>query len=319
MSYPYQQRRGYGMPMPQQYSSQYPGYGAQPARQPYPSSGYQNNQPQPARPPYPSPGTQPVRGGYPSSSYQSNPQQPPYPTATSQLPYPSNASSNTTPYPTTGVKSMNLSNHSSTTSDIERLAESSTKSMLALIKDAPKSELEQFINNEDRIIELVQDTEEVKKLQKMREDLIAENKDLAVTNLSMEPEITQLREELTRLAQQQNILKETYVKHQSEISGKISLDGMLAVLQAETSQSDSDSEKISEEFISSDEASENIDLFMETYINKRIEYQLRKVKAEKMASLVTASQAPFRQNAYQPAMPSRQPIPAPRLPPNSYY
>ena len=51
----------------------------------------------------------------------------------------------------------------------------------------------------------------MKKLQSKRKDLIEFNKDQAVTNISLEPELDTLREELVQLINEQNALKEKQV------------------------------------------------------------------------------------------------------------
>lgn len=156
MSYP----RGYGMPMPQQYPSygqqQRPAYPSQPAHSTHSSypSTYSR---QPA--PYPS-NTSSQPSPYPSNSSS----QAPYPTGTSQ-----------TPYPTSQVQGMSINNshstsipsstsYSSSTSNSSRFPEiqqwltNTTSDLTSLIKDATKDDLDHLVNNEDRLIDLVQDT-----------------------------------------------------------------------------------------------------------------------------------------------------------------
>ena len=58
----------------------------------------------------------------------------------------------------------------------------------------------------------------VKDLRKNIENLTSEIKDLAVTNLSLEPELQNTREELINLAKDQNQLKQKYVETQSQLS-----------------------------------------------------------------------------------------------------
>jgi len=64
----------------------------------------------------------------------------------------------------------------------------------------------------------------VKSLQKKIENISSENKDQAVTNISLEPELEHLREELVRLATQQNELKEKYTQMTRQISKRLLFD-----------------------------------------------------------------------------------------------
>ena len=57
----------------------------------------------------------------------------------------------------------------------------------------------------------------MKKLQRKRKSLIEFNKDQAVTNISLEPEIGTLRNELVQLINEQNALKEKQVMLYSQL------------------------------------------------------------------------------------------------------
>jgi len=62
--------------------------------------------------------------------------------------------SRSTPYPSSGTGNQ--------FSEVDQWLESATSNLMALIKDEGKTELEKLVNNEDRIIELVQETNGVK-------------------------------------------------------------------------------------------------------------------------------------------------------------
>ena len=166
MAYPRQPPRGgYNMPMPQY--SQNTGTTA-----PYPAYGQHPQYPPPARQPYPQtyqhqPASQPQHGmPYPpSSTHQRTPysstttSQPPYPVATSHSPYPTSqvqsmsvnsTTTNSSPYPSSGSTNQ--------FTEVDQWMENATNGLLAIIKEEGKTELENLVNNENRIIELVQDT-----------------------------------------------------------------------------------------------------------------------------------------------------------------
>lgn len=163
MSYPRQQG-SMRMPMPG-----YGGYGAQQQRPGFPmhpptqqqqqQHGYPSGYPQPQQQPsYPH--HQQVR---PTSSYQTYSQPP--------QSYPSQP---TPPYPTTQVQSMSMNNtHTAQPAasypsqsqqprgGIQASVDKATQNINALIKDATYEDLDHLVNNEDRLIELVQDAAEV--------------------------------------------------------------------------------------------------------------------------------------------------------------
>lgn len=70
----------------------------------------------------------------------------------------------------------------------------------------------------NREIFFLNPSKKVKDLRKNIENLTSEIKDLAVTNLSLEPELQNTREELINLAKDQNQLKQKYVETQSQLS-----------------------------------------------------------------------------------------------------
>lgn len=58
---------------------------------------------------------------------------------------------------------------------------------------------------------------QTKKLLRKRDELITSNKDQAVTNMSLEPEIKLLKENIVELARQQNELKDKHVQLQQRL------------------------------------------------------------------------------------------------------
>ena len=82
----------------------------------------------------------------------------PYPTATS-TPYPSGAN---TPYPVTGTASNHVLNSQTPFSnEVDKWMNEVITNLTGILKDAPNKDLESLMNNEDKLIELVQDTEQV--------------------------------------------------------------------------------------------------------------------------------------------------------------
>lgn len=82
----------------------------------------------------------------------------PYPTATS-TPYPSGAN---TPYPVTGLASNHVpSSQTPFSNEVDKWMNEVITNLTGILKDAPNKDLESLMNNEDKLIELVQDTEQV--------------------------------------------------------------------------------------------------------------------------------------------------------------
>ena len=165
MSYP-RQSGSIRMPMPG-----YGGYGAQ-----------QQQQQRPGFPMHPSTQQHGYPSGYPQPQQHQQQQHPSYshhqqirPTSsypTYSQPPQSYASQPTPPYPTEQVQSMSMNNtHTSQSSTsystqsqqggLQASADKTAQNINALIKDATNNDLEHLVNNEDKLIELVQDSTEV--------------------------------------------------------------------------------------------------------------------------------------------------------------
>lgn len=78
----------------------------------------------------------------------------PYPTSSTSTPYPTSSS---TPYPSNTMQQHPMIN----TNEIDMWMDQLVANLTALMKDATKTELDNIVNNEDKINELVQDAEQV--------------------------------------------------------------------------------------------------------------------------------------------------------------
>ncbi|XP_057295371.1 uncharacterized protein LOC130623857 [Hydractinia symbiolongicarpus] len=226
----------------------------------------------------------------------------PYPTTSTSTPYPTSSS---TPYPSNTIQQHPMIN----TNEIDMWMDQLVANLTALMKDATKTELDDIVNNEDKINELVQDAEQTKKLLRKRDELITSNKDQAVTNMSLEPEIKLLKDNIVELASQQNELKDKHVQLQQRLAGKISLDGVLAILQAAAAEKETESENISQAFVEGDKT---IEQFVEQFIPERKTYQLRKVKSEKMTQLLQSGAISVNRSSGVMTGGMPRPTPAPR-------
>eukprot|EP00794_Sanderia_malayensis_P014381 gene14381-15879_t len=128
------------------------------------------------------------------------------------------------------------------------------------INHATTKDLEGLSNNEDSINMLIEDSEQ--------------------------PELESFKEKLSEAILMQSSKKEEYdiLKSKLEsLAGSFSLDTTLALLQAEASEKDSQTEKISDKLIDDDM---QLDEFLQTYLSERTKYHLLRIKADKLAEIV---------------------------------
>merc|ERR1719466_65017 len=99
------------------------------------------------------------------------------------------------------------------------------------LKDAQNSDLESLIENDEKLTELIADSQITKNLTEKRKELGDYNKDLAAQNLSLKPEFEILRAQLPELAQKQNELRDRYLNLQTKLVSSVSSDTILSLLQ----------------------------------------------------------------------------------------
>lgn len=155
-----------------------------------------------------------------------------------------------------------------------------------LIKNCSKEELQQLLEDEDKMIGLITDLNQVKRLQTDKEMTIVKNKSMAEYNLSIEPKLYDMRSKVATLYEEANKLKTELATDKSRLDakrGEISLDVMSVMLQTEAAKSEEDSEKLADNFC---EGKVGLDNFLETYISSRTMSHLRQIKSQKMNELV---------------------------------
>ncbi|GIY60352.1 vacuolar protein sorting-associated protein 37B [Caerostris darwini] len=155
-----------------------------------------------------------------------------------------------------------------------------------LIRHMQTTELQMLLNNDELIETLVQELQQVKTAESERNAMLESNKNLAESNLAMEPVLNDLRIKVLELNDEVKVLKEsleTKKQKLDDLTRQMSLDTTLALIQAAAAEAEEESEAISENFISGEM---EVEPFLDSYLHKRKLTHLRRVKAEKMAELL---------------------------------
>nr|CAB3267640.1 vacuolar protein sorting-associated protein 37B-like [Phallusia mammillata] len=205
-----------------------------------------------------------------------------------------------------------------------------------LLEDASMEELQELMDNEDKINEIVMDNEKIKKLKLDRELIQAENRSIADHNITREPKLKELREELALKYEQLKELNDNFNTNQAKLDSlhkDVNLETMLAVLQTTCAETEEQSEKLAEDFC---EGELQLAEFMSTFKAKRTLAHMRRIKTDKMRELVLDVQRnpPVSSTVSPPPVPGRIPnsqqnmypypshfSPGPtqnRFPPNAY-
>jgi len=201
---------------------------------------------------------------------------------------------NTTPYPVSNNSSYATSqSHAShvaapTSSEIDEAMKQLTDDLInGVLKDAQNADLESLIDNDEKLTELIADSQISKNLTRKREELADFNRDQAAQNLSLKPEFELLRSKLHELAQRQNELRDRYVSLQNKLGNSLSSDTIFSLLQVATEEQETLSDDTKMNFYDGDLA---IDEFIKNFVEGRKLYQLRKIKADKLKTILQAPQ-----------------------------
>lgn len=148
-------------------------------------------------------------------------------------------------------------------------------------------DLKELLNDDAKCDELVKNIREVKELETEKEVLMASNKSLAEYNLSKEPGLNEGKQRLAELSETASTLYrsvETKLAELKQHSGNLSVETTLALLQTAAAETEEESETLAEKFLSGDV---EVDAFLDQFAVLRKLMHLRRVKADKMAEIVT--------------------------------
>lgn len=157
---------------------------------------------------------------------------------------------------------------------------------LSFLKHLNIQELQSLMDDNERLNKLVDDLEIVKNQEQEKDTLIASNKSLAEYNLSLEPRLLQLKEQLGETYEQAVKAQKDYEQDKLRFDScatNTSLDTTLALLQMEAAKVDEESEQAAEHFLSQPTDTEP---FLSDYTSLRTKTHLRKVKVEKLEEIL---------------------------------
>lgn len=154
--------------------------------------------------------------------------------------------------------------------------------LLQELSQMPKSELESICKDPDILFDRIAKMESVENLQKDRFKCIEENEQIAKSTLELEPAIDDLKGDLKESFERYNELFYEFQDKshkQDELSQFYDVLNILTNLRISVMQSEEQSEKIAEDFIT---GNTSLDTFLTDFIDKRKETHLRRVKEERM-------------------------------------
>ncbi|XP_041840196.1 vacuolar protein sorting-associated protein 37C [Melanotaenia boesemani] len=154
------------------------------------------------------------------------------------------------------------------------------------LQDLSQSELQELLDNPERVESMAQESDEIQNIQLEREMALASNRSLAEQNLDMKPRLESQKEVLVARYSQLEDVRETYRHHCSlrdGMMGQVSPEALLSRLQTESGRTEAESEALADEFL---EGSLPLDSFMERFLSLRSLAHRRRVRMEKLQEIL---------------------------------
>nr|XP_020445988.1 vacuolar protein sorting-associated protein 37B [Monopterus albus] len=152
------------------------------------------------------------------------------------------------------------------------------------------TQLNGILEDDEKVSNMIQETEEVQEVQQSKEKTLVNNRTLAEQNLVLQPVLEHKKEQLTK---SYNLLQEYFESYQlrkstlDHKSGNSSLDTLLALLQTEGAKIEEETENMADSFL---DGNMTLDSFIDAYQSKRKLAHLRRVKIEKLQEMVLKGQ-----------------------------
>ncbi|PIK44486.1 putative vacuolar protein sorting-associated protein 37B isoform X2 [Apostichopus japonicus] len=155
-----------------------------------------------------------------------------------------------------------------------------------VVQHMNKTELEEFLEKDDRVQSMVDDHSVVVAKKKEKAMVISESQSLSAFNLSNESRLLENRQKLLSLHVENKNARENYERNKrklDEIASKYSLAAAKKMLETSATKKEEDSEDIATSFM---DGEMTVNEFLQSFQTCRLEAHLKRIKADKMRELV---------------------------------
>ncbi|XP_033748882.1 vacuolar protein sorting-associated protein 37D-like [Pecten maximus] len=163
---------------------------------------------------------------------------------------------------------------------------------VAILQHLNKEELQNLLENDDKLQDLISDLPQVRNIKTEREMLMAQNKSAADYNISLMPKMESHKTKLATDYEDANRLKTALAMDKSKLDvmrGEQSLDTVSVLLQTAAAKTEEEAEEISDQFF---DRKMDVEIFLEQYLSKRTLSHLQLVKSQKLTELMRAQPSP---------------------------
>ncbi|XP_060840560.1 vacuolar protein sorting-associated protein 37B [Rhopalosiphum padi] len=167
-------------------------------------------------------------------------------------------------------------------------------SVMGLMSHLTASDLKEILNDDSKFEIYAKELKPNNEKDTEKEMLIVSNQSLAEFNLTKEPDLVSGKERLCEMYEEAEKLYKSVTEKVNTLKqhkGSMSSETILALLQTKSCETEEESDKLAEQFLSG-----NIDLegFLEEFLKRRKDMHMRKAKTDKMAELLSR-----RNNSYR--------------------
>lgn len=163
--------------------------------------------------------------------------------------------------------------------------EPDVSSALALLRHLPQQQLQEFLDRPEKLDLIIQTLPQYEEMKRNHEQIMVSNKSQAEFNLSLQPKLESLKQQVSQAYEEVNNLNVALAEAVAKLdsgTGNLSQDAMLAVFQTEAATADESSEEVADNFCDN---KVDIDTFIKEYIPRRTESHLKRTKLEKLIDL----------------------------------
>lgn len=154
------------------------------------------------------------------------------------------------------------------------------------LQDLSQSELEELLDNAERVESMALESDEIQNIQLEREMALASNRSLAEQNLDVKPRLEEQRARLGERYSQLEAVRDTYTQHCSlrdGMLGQVSPEGLFSRLQTEGASTEAESETVADDFL---DGSLPLDSFLDRFLSLRSLAHKRRVRIEKLQEVL---------------------------------
>lgn len=166
------------------------------------------------------------------------------------------------------------------------LVSSIVANQMEKLQDLSHSELQELLDNPERVESMALESDEIQNIQLEREMALASNRSLAEQNLDMKPRLESQKDILVDRYSQLEAVRETYRQRWSMrdgMVGQVSPEALFSKLQTEGSKMEAESEALADEFL---EGSLPLDSFLDRFLSLRSLAHKRRVRVEKLQEIL---------------------------------